>query len=259
MFRKRVAWLIAMLTAIYCIGLPVHKERIDMLDELAQKIASGHNTSHMCGGRLFGKGWGGHSLCTNFVPRHPCYFYSFGISSDYSFDVAVAEYFGCYGFAADPTVSHNSRIHANVTFHDMAAKLLSDKDNMRWMFTTSIPALRRLFKHDYVSVLKMDCEGCEYSLAEDVHTDDPDFFNHIGQFTVEVHFSRKWCRSVRELNSFAKLLEMLQHAGLKLVEATVTTCAPEDQATGVLPELASRKGLRLDEGHCHNYLFARIP
>ena len=101
-------------------------------------------------------------------------------------------------------------------------------------------------------------QGCEYSVAADVLQEDPGFFHHVSQFAVEVHYSKKWCRDEQELYSYATLLELLKEAGLELVEAMVTGCAPYDQATGLLPELASRKALRLDEGHCHNYLFARL-
>jgi hypothetical protein len=58
------------------------------------------------------------------------------------------------------------------------------------MFVTSMPGLRRWLGHERVTILKADCEGCEYSLARDVLEEDPDFFQHIDQFTVEVHYSR---------------------------------------------------------------------
>lgn len=101
-------------------------------------------------------------------------------------------------------------------------------------------------------------QGCEYSLAPDVLSEDPNFFQHVQQFAVEVHFSKKWCTSTEELYSFATLLELLSEVGLELIETMVTPCAAHDQATGLLPELQSRTGMRLHEGHCHNYLFARL-
>lgn len=102
-------------------------------------------------------------------------------------------------------------------------------------------------------------QGCEYSVAADVLAEDPEFFHHVQQFAVEVHFSKKWCKAHEELSSFVTLLELLSEAGLELIEVMVTPCAPSDQASGLVPELESRaKKMRLEEGHCHNYLFARL-
>lgn len=89
--------------------------------------------------------------------------------------------------------------------------------------------------------------------------EDPDFFHHVQQFAVEIHFSKKWCKDKEELHSFVTLLDLLSEAGLELVEIMVTPCAPSDQASGLVPELESRASqMRLNEGHCHNYLFARL-
>ena len=52
----------------------------------------------------------GHGLCGPPPPK-PCNFFSFGINDDPSFDVTLAEQWGCRGFAADPTVDHPSKLH----------------------------------------------------------------------------------------------------------------------------------------------------
>lgn len=62
------------------------------------------------------------------------------------------------GFCADPTTKHNSVLHDRVTFHYLAAKSLRDADNKNFWFYTSMPSLRKMFKHDRIAVLKMDCE-----------------------------------------------------------------------------------------------------
>jgi hypothetical protein len=106
----------------------------------------------------------------------------------------------------------------------------------------------------------MDCEGCEYSLAEDVQADDPEFFSKVDQFAVEVHWSRVWLKSVKEFHSIARLFELLEEAGLKLMHADLTQCGPADQATGLLPELKEPMSVLFapqPDHHCHNYLFAR--
>ena len=189
------------------------------------------------------------------MPRD-CNFYSFGISRDYSFDVALADDFSCRGFAADPTVTHPSKLHERVTFHQVGAKMLSDSNPGNW-FTTSIPSLMRWRRDDRVDVLKMDCEGCEYSLAKDVVLEDPDFFHKVGQFAVEIHVSKVWLDSTEHLYSLGKLLKVMEEAGLRLSHASVEGCAPADEEPGCMQELLDT-GIPCGMGKsCHNYLFAR--
>lgn len=69
----------------------------------------------------------GHSLCGP-PPEGACNFISFGINDDPSFDVSLAEEWGCRGFAGDPTVHHPSKLHPKVTFHNVGASLISDNE-----------------------------------------------------------------------------------------------------------------------------------
>jgi hypothetical protein len=226
---------------------------LSSLDELAARLLSGQNHSEACQMEFFGEGWGRHSLCTRNLPKKPCYFYSFGINRDYSFDVNLTEKWGCFGFAADPTVTHPALLHPRVTFHSLGASSLRHT----FMFSTTMPALRLWLKHDRVAVLKMDCEGCEYALAGDILREDRQFFHHIDQFSVEIHYSRVWLNSTEELYSLATLLHLLKEADMQLIHVDITHCGPWDEAKGLLPDVESR-GLLLKDGHCHNYLFARL-
>jgi hypothetical protein len=234
-----------------------HSNGLQPLIRLNALLTSNRNLSTRCRPEYFGSGFGRHELCTTIKPSVPCYFYSFGIAHDFSFDVDVANKMGCFGFAADPTVQHPSLLHPKVTFHHIAAKSLTHSDNQQFMFVTSVTGLRVWLKHDQIAVLKMDCEGCEYSIARDVAAEDPDFFSHVQQFGIEIHYSKKWLKGAAELSALANLLHLLRSAGLELVSYDITTCAPEDQATGLVAALQDI-GLRLGEGHCHNYLFARV-
>lgn len=230
------------------------------LDRLGVKIAAGQDLTRRCGARSFGTGFGLHSLCTRPIQAPTCYFYSFGISTDYSFDIDVANSTGCIGFAADPTITHPSKLHPRVFFTQMAANSYDADDTAQFPLRTSVPALRMLLGHDHITVLKMDCEGCEYALARDILQHDPAFFHHVDQFAVEVHYSKIWLKGRAHLHGLAALMELLEDAGLELVHALIGSCSPIDQATGVVSEL---KDLKLFEAggkdrHCHNYLFARV-
>ena len=227
-------------------------EVIPVLKRFAGDLARADK--NICDITEIGTGWGGHTLCTPI--KQGCTFYSFGISTDYSFDSQLGEEFGCTGFAADPTVSHNSSLHPKVTFHQIGAKILHEPEHPNW-FSTSMPALMKWRRDEYVDILKMDCEGCEYSLAKDVLLEDPTFFHKIGQFAVEIHVSKVWIPTTEELYALGKLFELLYDAGLYLAHASVEGCASYDEAPGCLDEL-NQVGIPCGQGKsCHNYLFGR--
>lgn len=228
------------------------KEVTPVLERFVGDLASSNRS--VCDTTVVGSGWGAHSLCNPI--KQGCIFYSFGISSDYSFDSQLAEIFGCSGFAADPTVSHNSSLHPLVTFHQIGAKMLHEPARKKW-FSTSMPSLMKWRRDKYVDILKMDCEGCEYSLARDVLSEDPTFFHKIGQFAFEIHVSKVWIATVEEIYALGKLFELLYDAGLHLAHASVGGCASYDEAPGCLKELIEI-GMPCGQGKsCHNYLFGR--
>jgi hypothetical protein len=168
--------------------------------------------------------------------------------------VDLASGWGCHGFAADPTVVHPAKIHPNVTFHSIGAKM---RGPSRFPFITSMPALRRWLHHQRIAVLKMDCEGCEYSLGEDVQEEDPEFFRHVDQFAVEVHVSRHWLDSSDALHALGLLYLYLEAAGHELQHALIKGCAPWHEKVGCMQELEAM-GYPCGIGKsCHNYLFAK--
>ncbi|KAI9033219.1 hypothetical protein DFJ74DRAFT_165030 [Hyaloraphidium curvatum] len=221
------------------------------LRELGEKVLQGG--SKTCALASFGQGFGHHKLCT-IKSFRDCIFYSFGISYDYSFDSALGDK-GCRGFGLDPTVVHRSTLHRNVMFIQMGAKMLTtDEQTARWHIT-SVPGLRQFLGHTNVTVLKMDCEGCEYSLARDVAMEDPHFFQRVGQFALEIHTGKAWARSDRHVHYLGLLFAQLQAANLELQHAVIVRCGPSREAEGCIKKLN-------DSGYpcqpmCHNLLFAR--
>ena len=47
-----------------------------------------------------------------------------------------------------------------------------------------VRALRRALGHPHLAVLKMDCEGCEFTLARDILAHDPLFFGRVDQVVM---------------------------------------------------------------------------
>jgi hypothetical protein len=139
------------------------------LASFAEKINSKERrkwaTHGPCETVLVGGKDGAHKLCNITMGGDRCNFISFGISTDYSFDVDLAEKWHCRGFAADPTIVHQSQFHPLVTFHNIAAKMLnpneeamSDGSSSNW-WVTSMPALSKFLGIERVNILKLDCEG----------------------------------------------------------------------------------------------------
>eukprot|EP00541_Cyclophora_tenuis_P017505 CAMPEP_0116553964 /NCGR_PEP_ID=MMETSP0397-20121206/7330_1 /TAXON_ID=216820 /ORGANISM="Cyclophora tenuis, Strain ECT3854" /LENGTH=329 /DNA_ID=CAMNT_0004079075 /DNA_START=29 /DNA_END=1016 /DNA_ORIENTATION=+ len=208
------------------------KERSDALTRVVPYLKSfvrvlnqtkidGWRSQERCQVEKFGTKWGIHQLCEQSPPPTDCVFLSFGIHRDYSFDVDLAKRWNCRGFAADPTVDHKSHLHSLVTFHNIAAKVLhpnqeqSEAKDPWWI--ASVPATKKFLGISRIHVLKMDCEGCEYSLPRDILAEDPSFFHSVDQFTFEVHLNKLWLDDMESFYYFAMLFKLLHEAGLELM------------------------------------------
>lgn len=203
-----------------------------------------------------GGDYGGHRICDH-RPQQ-CTALSFGIQQDWSFDSDLVDLWNCTVFAADPSVTHPSNLYkGRVYFLQAAANTLEDAPS-HWHMTTSVPSLRRWLKLDTVPLLKMDCEGCEYSLASDVDAEEPDMWNKIQQFVVEIHVSKLWISSFNHVHNLALLWTQLREAGLKLVNVEQGGCAPVDEEPGCPSELIESDFPCYSRGMCINLLFARV-
>jgi hypothetical protein len=217
-------------------------------------------TQHSKRCKIFGMGvaYGEHSLCAELTPRGPCLFYSYGIQQDYTFDTAMADDWGCKGVALDPSVTHPSKLHPKVRFHNIAARTMNATEDAQWDVVTTVPGLKKLLGHDRIDVLKMDCEGCEYALAQDILLEDPDFLRQVDQLAIEIHVCRKWLKTEAHAHHLGMLYALAKDSGLKLVETVFGGCHPDDEAPGCHPVL-QEAGFPCQNGTmCNKLLFARI-
>ena len=217
-------------------------------------------TQHSKRCKIVGMGvaYGEHSLCAELKPRGPCTFYSYGIQQDYTFDTAMADDWGCKGVALDPSVTHPSKLHRKVTFHNIAARTMDATEDAQWDLVTTVPGLKKFLRHDRIDVLKMDCEGCEYALAQDILLEDPDFLRTVDQLAIEIHVSRKWLKTEAHAHHLGMLYALAKDSGLRLVETVFGGCHPDDEAPGCHPVLQAA-GFPCQSGMmCNNLLFARV-
>jgi FkbM family methyltransferase len=162
--------------------------------------------------------------------------YSFGIGEDVSFDLALIERFGCDVYAFDPTPrslawlsgrSLPSSLHVRawgVAGHDgtarftppadpehVSATLLDRRDGSGEPFEAEVfrvaTILRRL-GHRRIDVLKLDVEGAEYTVLDDLLANGP----HPGQILVEFHHHLPEVESSRT----ARALTQLSRAGYRI-------------------------------------------
>jgi hypothetical protein len=209
-----------------------------------------------CQRTTMGSDYGAHTLC-DYPPGSDCQALSFGIQQDWTFDSDLVDRWNCTVFALDPSVTHPSNLHKGRVYFIQAAANTLEPLPETWHLQTSVPSLRRWLNLDRSSILKMDCEGCEYALAMDVEREEPNMWYKIDQFAVEIHISRYWIKSFAHVRNLALLYAQLRQAGLALTEVSQGGCAPSHEELGCPSELLEAGVPCYNQGMCINLLFAR--
>ena len=142
---------------------------------------------------MVGSQYGGWSILPDLLSAESTV-YSFGLGKDISFDLGVIERFGCQVFGFDPTV-HSVNYLETLSLPDQftfCAYGLSDHDGELVLYEppsgsvshtlvssaqnntkVSIPVkclstILKDLRHETLDVLKMDIEGCEYEVIDDL-------------------------------------------------------------------------------------------
>lgn len=166
----------------------------------------------------------------------------------------------CYGFSMDPTVNYQNDLTRTSCFMKIGAPLLTRSE-----FPVASPVeMMQRAGWNRVHVLKMDCEGCEYAIANSVlgcedHSDTPcdrEFFFKVDQLALEIHTTKTFAPTRAHAYGLAKLFWLLEEAGLKLIGGFTTHCAPEDEALGCVEEMSKPGFLCIPA--CKNVLWARV-
>ena len=207
----------------------------DDLDAITQlnkdvKALELNSRNKICTPINFGKMYGAHKLCNHFSNEHfECYFLSFGIEREYSFDKALSHKRNCKGIGLDPTVDYPNGLAPGVSFIKAGANSPIRTNN--WTYV-SVPMFRKLHFNHPLFALKMDCEGCEYSLANDILEDDPNFFQYVLQFNIEIHLPLSFATKSADIYGFGRLIRLIYLANMSLVHVDNARCGPKDRDLG---------------------------
>ncbi len=180
-------------------------------------------------------GYGQWTVCPDALDEHSVV-YSFGVGEDITFDLAIVEHFNLHLFAFDPTPRSITFIECQplpprMRFHPWG---IADRDGTARFNPPENPEhvshtlldrpstsehaievpVKRLagimgeLGHDRVDILKMDIEGAEYDVIENIVTSGI----WIGQILVEFHhrFPRRRPRATR------RAIDRLNQAGYKI-------------------------------------------
>ena len=188
-----------------------HFSRIAILTTAAGQPYRLHKPTISCPTAFHGTGYGGWTLCPDGLSPKSV-MYSFGVGEDTSFDLAVIEAYGVQVCAFDPTPRSITWVGArdwppefrfypfgiaardsSVTFYppenpDHVSHTVLDRpataDRAIQVEMRRLQIIADMLGHNRIDVAKMDIEGAEYEVIEDI-TDTPGV--QIGQILVEFH------------------------------------------------------------------------
>ncbi len=191
-----------------------------MLRQIIKKIL--HLTpriflNHKCNIERHGSEYGGWVICPDYISKRSI-IYSLGIGEDISFDLSLIEKYNCNVFGFDPTPKsikwiNNQILPENFFFINVG---LSNTDSLVKFFPPQnknyvsysmfnkkgknhhinsielevkrLKTLMDMLGHNTVDLLKMDIEGSEYDVIEDMIASD--IFPK--QLQIEFHFRRNY-------------------------------------------------------------------
>jgi hypothetical protein len=151
------------------------------------------------------KKWEEQAFCVDDLrlQRDSCLVYSFGIHTSWEWEEKVARLFGCDVHAFDPTMNHPSQLAPGVTFHqlglqaagtDMSATHSDLYEAIDVDKLLSLDKIKTRLGHDNrkLSVLMLDCEGCEWGVLRQFMCDANNkiAMESVDQIVVEMHFQK---------------------------------------------------------------------
>ncbi|TPX47404.1 hypothetical protein SeLEV6574_g02684 [Synchytrium endobioticum] len=117
-----------------------------------------------------------------------CLVYSFGINNDFSFDDQVAEKYGCQVHAFDPSMAAPSHQRSpKVMYWNVGVAAETGMNKIGWNVTT-VKDVMKTHGHKRIDMLKMDIEGNEWPVLEELVKKSPEVLWASDQLNLEFHF-----------------------------------------------------------------------
>lgn len=164
------------------------------------------------------------------ISTRRCLVYGIGVATDWTFERSLAMQ-GCEVHLFDPTISHGDHPDPwlrSITFHEWglysaithAFNGSKDARALRYGLVRgtllSLGAIRHRLGHAdrTISVLKVDCEGCEWEALSIIPRST---WDQVDQFVAELHMGTQHSfHSDTELSQATQLVEHLSSTGLRL-------------------------------------------
>jgi len=181
-----------------------------------------------CSYLRLGTEYGAHAICPDEIGTNSVV-YSFGIGGDISFDLAVIDRFGVRVHGFDPTSRsiawiHSQRLPENFEFHPIGIAAFDgelalyppiDRSHVSYsavarkgtgaapvnVSVNRLATIMHNLGHRHIDVLKMDVEGAEYEVLEDVIESRLD----VRQILVEFHHQIPGVGVGRTLRAISRL------------------------------------------------------
>jgi len=220
------------------------------------------NPDYECKLRIDPAGY--HHFCEfvdNFDSYPTCQVITYGVSHHHDVEDMLSKH--CNVLMLDPTMDLPENIGSNLKFKKLGAPSFHFPigDPRVLPLSSSINLFNTESK---LPVVKMDCEGCEYEIYNDLEKNAPFAFDRITQLALEVHISTKWARSSTDVLNLGKLFALLMKNGLNPVVADVGHCTGNDKNVAFNSAFVEYGYVNTDEirkhnfGHCQNILFSKL-
>lgn len=185
----------------------------------------------------YGSDYGGYDVCPDELTSESIV-YSFGVGDDISFDLALIERHGCRVLAYDPSPESKlwlstQRITENFLFHDVGLwtedstmpfypspnkrinyGLIPKRDMPGPPVDFRVRRLKSIMEengHDRIDLLKLDIEGAEFDVIDDIlHCDV-----RIHQLVVEFHYKHKEFEG-RGVELLSRTISLLNDKGYRI-------------------------------------------
>lgn len=179
---------------------------------------------------------------------HNCIVYSFGISTDVSFEWEILRRTSCTIYAFDPSIgqipyenlahilhvnesSFGSKLKDRFIFHKMALGSTSGSSGIHSLNEHLFDAMNRL-GHTFINLLKVDVEGGEWDFFNTLYTNRTKSLP-VGQLLIELHYT-----TMPQISTFFRAM---QYWGLQ----------PFSREINLLPSLAGNKPFASEYSFIH--------